>query len=391
MAAHEKKMAEEEIIKQILLKHPELERDQLLERLRNEKNKSGGLIADTTLLRLIAAEYGIKIAQNRIYEQKFSINHVFPGLNDVTVTGRIVAVYPSRTFEGKRPGKFASVVISDKDGILRVMLWNDKAELVELSQLKTGQIVRFSHGYTREDRDGKAELHLGDKSKVEINPPDISAEDLPIIGKFGTKIRDITGTQKTVHLAGFVKKIFPPSTFVRQDQTGGTVMRMILADDTGEIPVVIWNEKTDEAEQRLKENVGVQIVNARVKATSNHEIEVHVDTSTYISISSINEQSTKIASLSESMKSVNVEGEVSTEPESREVKTAKGETVKLTVFNLKDETGTVKVLAWRNHAEIASNLKLSDRVLLKNVYAKEGFENGLELSTRTWTSITVLH
>ncbi len=47
------------------------------------------------------------------------------------------------------------------------MLWNDKAELVEKNELKTGQIVCFSHGYTREDRSGKTELHLSVKSEVE--------------------------------------------------------------------------------------------------------------------------------------------------------------------------------------------------------------------------------
>jgi hypothetical protein len=91
------------------------------------------------------------------------------------------------------------------------------------------------------------------------------------------------------------------------------------------------------------------------------------------------------------MKSASVEGAVATEPVSREVKTSRGETVKLTVFDLKDDSGTVKVLAWRDHADVAGSLKLGDRILLKNVYAKVGFEEKIEVSTRSGTSITVLH
>jgi hypothetical protein len=82
---------------------------------------------------------------------------------------------------------------------------------------------------------------------------------------------------------------------------------------------------------------------------------------------------------------------VATQPESREVKTSEGETVKLTVFDLEDDSGTVKVLAWRELADVAGNLRFGDRILLKNVYTKVGFEEKLEVSTRSGTSIIVLH
>jgi replication factor A1 len=87
---------------------------------------------------------------------------------------------------------------------------------------------------------------------------------------------------------------------------------------------------------------------------------------------------------------VNVEGEVSVTPVSREVTTSKGETVKLAVFELKDDTGTVRVSAWRKHAEAVNSLRVGDRVRLTNVYVKKGFGDKIELSTRNATSITVL-
>jgi ssDNA-binding replication factor A large subunit len=290
-------MAAQEIIQQILLKRPDVGREQVLERLRTEQERSGGLIADATLLRLIASEFGVEIPQDKFYEEKFSISHLCAGLNDVSVSGRIIAVYQSRTFEGKRPGKFASVIVSDRQAVIRVMLWNEKAEAVDSGELKMGQIVRFWHGYTKDDRDGKAELHLGDKSRIEIEPQDVRAEDYPIVGNFGTKIKDITSSQKNVHVTGFVKKVFPSSSFVRQDQPVGMVKRIILADDTSEISVVFWNEKAKELEPILRETAKLDLVNARVKATSNGDIEIHADTSTYASVDSISEQTSKSSEL----------------------------------------------------------------------------------------------
>ena len=277
-------MTTEDIIQQILLKHPELNRNQILENLETEKNKTGGLIADETLLRLIAARYGIEIIKRRVY-RKLSISQLVPGLNDVTVTGRVVVVYPPRTFKGERSGKIANLIITDKDATLRVVLWNDKANLIESGELKAGQVILFSHGYTRESRKGEVELHLGSKSQIEIEPKNLNADEYPSIGKFATKINKITEAQKNIHLAGTVKEVFPSSTFTRSDMSIGTVMRLTLADETGEIPVVVWNEKAEELEKSLKINAKLQLANAKVKSTSRGELEVHVNSYTYVEIS----------------------------------------------------------------------------------------------------------
>jgi replication factor A1 len=306
------------------------------------------------------------------------------------VSGRVAAVYPPKTFEGKKSGKYASLIVADKDDVLRVMLWNDKVDLIEKSALKTGNIVRFSHGYTREDRNGKVELHLGDKSEIEINPQNLNPQDYPDIGRFATKISEITTAQKNIHLVGIAKAVFPSSTFTRQDLSTGKVLRFTLSDGTGEVVVVVWNEKAEELELCLKQNVKVQLVNAKAKTTSNRGFEIHVDSSTYVNISENAEPTTKIASLSEDSKNVSVKGEVSTEPVIKEVTTSKGETVKLAVFELKDDTGTIRVSAWRKHAETVNNLKVGDRVLVANAHVKKAFGDRLELSTRNATVITVL-
>jgi replication factor A1 len=273
-------MVTEEIVQKILSKHPEVSRENIYEALETEKNKTGGLIADATLLRLLAAKYGVEIPQERIIDHKLSIGLLVPNLNDVTVTGRIVAVYPAKTFEGMKPGKYASLMVADDGGIVRVMLWNDRASLVESGELKAGQLIRLSHGYTREDRNGKAEMHLGGKSNVEINLQDSAEEDYPSISKFATKIKEISESQQSIHLCGRVKEVFPLSTFARQDQSMGKVLRFTLADVTGEVAVVVWNEKAEELEAVLKRDVQVQLVNAKVK-TNSGGFEVHVDASTY--------------------------------------------------------------------------------------------------------------
>ncbi len=277
-------MESEDIIQQILSRNPEVSLKQILETLESEKKKTAGLIEDTTLLRLIAAKHGVQISQNRSFDQRISIGRLIPGLNNVTVVGRVVGVSQPRTYEGKKPGKFASLMVMDEESIVRVTLWNDKVDSIESGNLKVGQIVRFVHGYTREDRNGKPELHIGERSEIKIEPEDEKGKEKHFVCKFATVIKDITRTQNSIHLQGNVKRLFPATNFTRNDNSEGKVLRFQLADVTGEIPVVVWNEKAEELEKTLRLNSNIQLINARTKPTQNGQYEIHVDQYTYVEV-----------------------------------------------------------------------------------------------------------
>jgi len=383
-------MSTEELLACILSKHPELSRDDIMERLENEKKRMGGLVSEETLMRVIAAEFGIETQESKALAPVLLMKDLIPSLNDITVVGRVVAVFSPKTFVGKRSGKFASLLVSDKSSILRAILWNDKSNLIESGKIKSGQLIRFSHGYTREDRNGNVELHLGEKSEIEINPQHANAKDYPTISRFATKIKEITTAHRNrrINVVGTVKELYAASSFSRQDSSSGKIMRLVLVDGTDAISVVVWNEKVDELEKTLRKGIRLQIVNAKVKKALSDGVEVHVDAGTYVEPLASEEEFVKIGSLKEGLSHVNVRGEVVSKPMLREVKTSKGELVKLVSFELKDETGRIWVSAWRQHADPAKDLKTGDRIIIKNAYVRKGFSEQLEISTRDATSIT---
>ena len=386
-------MKTEEIIGQIRAACPWISTDQILNRLEKEKRKTSGFISDETLLSMIAAEFGCAFSRGDNPVPSLSLADLIPGLNDVTAVGRVLATFPPKAFEGTRKGKFASLLIADKSCVLRVVLWNDKTSLLESGEIGAGQIVRFSHGYTREDLSRKVELHVGDKCEVEVNPKDVKTKDYPGISKFVTKIGELNASYKNkrINIIGTVKKTFPASSFQRKDSSQGRVMRFVLSSYTDEVPVVVWNEKAVELEKTLKVGARLKIVNAKVKkALGGEGLEVHVDAAANAGPLTQDEELLSIADLKDGQSGFTVEGEVATEPTIRDVKTAKGELLKLATFDLKDETGRISVSAWRKQAEIAGHLKLGDKIIVKEAYAKKGFGDQLEISTRTHTSITVL-
>jgi replication factor A1 len=383
-------MTTHDLIQEILQKNPLVNKEQILEKLKNEKTRTGGLLSDETLLRLIAAKFGVQVQQKTIHNNGIlPTNRLFAGLYDVTVAGQLIAVFPAKTFQGaEKSGKFATLMLMDKEGILRVVLWNEKAELVERHELKAGQIVRLIHGYTREDRYGKTELHLGNKSQIEFEP-ETKTQECPSIEKFTTRIETLNTTCGCVNLSGEVKEILSESSFIRSDTSVGTVTRLTLADDSGLVTVVFWNEKATELENTLKANARLLLINARVKEIQNGGLEVHVDSNTFIDVQAAQVKFTKIANLVADQ-IVNFEGIVCDVRENRDVTTSKGETIKLSVFDLKDDGGSVRVSAWREHAEAFKDLKMSDKVVLQNIYVKKGFGGKIELATRTTTLASIV-
>jgi hypothetical protein len=74
----------------------------------------------------------------------------------------------------------------------------------------------------------------------------------------------------------------------------------------------------------------------------------------------------------------------------REVKTSRKEKVKVASFVATDGADRINVSLWRKFAEFAKELSPGTRILLKNVYAKRGFADQLELTSRASTEIEVL-
>jgi replication factor A1 len=272
----------EEIVRHILLHSHGLTREEVVMTIEKKKAASGGFLTEEAAARLVAAERGVEIklkeTRPRIY-----IHQLVSGLNDVTVSGRVLLVNIPQIFP--RPdgnGQLARLLIADKTGTVKVVLWNDKAE--SSRKIRLGQIVKVLHGYVRRGRDGEMELHVGQRGDVQIDLSGVEESDFPSIKDFCDKIANITKAHGKVNVEGVIKAIYPVSTFQRRDGTQGKVIRMVLEDETGRIPVVFWNEKTEEVVE-AKEEMAVLLMNAKVRKDRQNELlELHAESFTNVEI-----------------------------------------------------------------------------------------------------------
>ena len=277
-------MGSEHVIEEILGARPDLTRQEILERIERKKKGAGKFFTDETAARIVASDLGVEILQKPL-RLEILIQDLVSGLNDVTVTGRVITVYPPQTFTRRdwTQGKLARLLIADRSGTLKVVLWDDKTALVDTGKVEQEQIIKISHGYVREGLDGKLELHVGSRGDIQIS-----------LDAVETKYPSIT----------------------------------------------LWIKKVAE----IKEEGGP----------------------------------------------ITVEGTIATTPTVREVVTSRNEKVAVASFELRDDTGKIGVSAWRKLAEVVKKLAVGTRIKIKNAYVRKGFADRFELTSRSFTSIDIL-
>jgi ssDNA-binding replication factor A large subunit len=185
------------------------------------------------------------------------------------------------------------------------------------------------------------------------------------------------------------------STVKRQ----GQVVRLTIADRTGRIAVVLWNERAETAKMVQLGQI-VRVKHGYVRRSKYGPIELNVAERGDLQVSPSDVVETdfpqmknsehfpfRIIDLKEGSDVHVLEGMIKTQPTLKEVTTKSGEKVPVTSFELEDSTGKIRVSAWRKHAEKIAELNAGSKVVLKNTYVKRGLRNQLEITTRASTEI----
>ena len=382
----------EGIIEQILSSGASSSREEVWRRINEKKRVAGGFLTDETAARLVASELGVDVELEDAYSMEFPIGELVLGLNNVSVVGRVVFVYPLQNYTRKNGvgGQFERLIVADKTGMLRVLLWDNKTSLMRDCNVTRGQILRVLHGYVREARDGQLELHLGNRGELQVNPEDVKESDFPAAESFLEGIGKLAKNRKKASVAGVVESVSSLKVFQREDKTEGKVLRLTLKDASGSVAVVFWNGKAD-AFKDLRVGERLQVLDARVKERIDGGLELHVEDRAFVErLPPVAEEFLKIGDLVNEGGPVSVEGVVRTKPVKREVSTGRGEKVLVASFELEDDSGGIWVSAWRKHAAFAEQLAVGIRVRLKNVYVRRGFGDAFELATRVSSEIEVV-
>ena len=365
----------EDIIKRILALKPNLTREAVERLIDEERAKAAGLLTEEAAAHLVASNLGLDGAGERI-EAKLKIGDLTTGLSDVSLTGRVIHLFPAHTFERRdgREGKVLRMILGDSTGSVAVVFWDEKADHVVATKVSTGKIVRVLHGYTRERR-GEIEINVGNRGQLYLEPMDAVEEDFPQADSFYKTPGEIH-SPGTVNLVGVVVDKFPVSTFERRDGSKGKVARLVLEEGGGRTNLVLWDDKADEASDTAV-GTRLRVTGGNARRRDNGNIEVHTNYGTIIDILEVGvlpeepvAHWTKLGNLREGMRSVNVAGRVAHIGSERVFTRRDGSTGRVASVLMEDETGTVRLSLWDDDVDLTNDLEAGSILTVENGYTR---------------------
>jgi replication factor A1 len=366
----------ETIVEDILSKRRELSQEQVLALIEEKKQEGHGLLSDEGAARLVAEELLIQTRGTELGRMR--IKDLVPGLNDVTISGRILLIWPPQDFQRKdgTPGRVMRIVLADKSERLRCAIWDRHVDVLSRLGDLQGRVLRLGHAYTRQGLAGDTEVHAGDRSSIEIDPADMPKSDLPEFGELFTPLGKLAAGANQVNAVGIVQSEPRRYDFAKEERTG-SVLRAFIADESGSIPLVAWNERAEEL-RNLKSGTIVQALNARVRLDRNGGPELHVESRSQVQIletppSYLKLPVTKTCKITElgPRGSVNLTAAVFALGSVQEIKRPSGEVTKVARLLVSDDTGIVSVSLWDDKADIVSSLHEGDIIEMSGVSARE--------------------
>ena len=160
----------EELLSKLLEAAPELSRSVIEDRIAEKKDKIGsGYLTDQGALFLVASDLGISLEQSQRIE--IELKDLFVGAKEVTVESRILNMSPTKQFTKKdgTPFLLRTMTVYDSNSTVSVKLWDEKANLPGIEELKPGDLVKIIKAYVKSDLTGAPTINIGSGASIETS------------------------------------------------------------------------------------------------------------------------------------------------------------------------------------------------------------------------------
>lgn len=272
----------EMLINKLIDLKPDLTRTVIEEKIKQKKDKIGaGYLTDQGALFLIAADLGVTLAEPPKIEM--SLKDLYVGAKEVSLQTRILSVSPSKQFTRKDGSPFflRTLTVYDKDGTASVKLWNEKANLPGIEQLKPGDMIKIIKAYVKSDLTGAPTINIGSGSNIE---PTQEKGNIPTIEDITKDISSLVENQKDLVVSGILNGPVNSMEFSNRNGEKNTALRFQLKGKDGDVKrVVLWGKNETDIPNVIPSGAKVKLLGVKTKV-GNQGIEVHGNDSTLIQI-----------------------------------------------------------------------------------------------------------
>jgi ssDNA-binding replication factor A large subunit len=238
-------------------------------------NELSGLVSEEGAIYIVANDIGVKLDAERPKKEADTakIEDITEAKVPTSLVCKVIRKYDKVTFQSKSgsEGSVQSVLVGDETGVIRIVFWNEKTEV--LDNIQDGDILSIINAYTRENTNSeRIEIHFGQYSDIEVNSEGVTIElpaytpkDIEFTEK---KITEMAEGDKNVKITGIVTDydiprfyLGCPECFKKVQQDDGKqmcaqhgevtaqkipIVNMIIDDSTGTIAVVGFRDRAEQ-------------------------------------------------------------------------------------------------------------------------------------------------
>ena len=272
----------EDLLSKLLENAPELSRSVIEERISEKKEKIGsGYLTNEGALFLVASDLGISLQESQ--KTEIELKDLFVGAKEVTLQSRVLNLSPAKQFTKKdgTPFFLRTMTVYDANSRVSVKLWDEKATLPEIENLKPGDLIKIIKAYVKSDLTGSPTLNIGSGATIEATK---STSNIPLIDSITVDVGEIKENQKDLVVAGNIAGMISLLEFTNSKGQPSTALKFRLKSKTGNlISVVLWGKDEAILPKIVSSNAEIKLYGVRTK-TGNQGLEIHGNDATIIEI-----------------------------------------------------------------------------------------------------------
>lgn len=277
----------ESLLNKLLEQKPELSRSDIQQMINKKKEKIGaGYLTDQGALFLIAADLGTSL--NEQLKVEMGLKDLYIGAKEITLESRVMNVYPAKQFSRKDGSQFLlrTMTVYDSDSRAKVKLWDEKANLPGIENLKPGDLVKIIKAYVKSDMTGTPIINVGSGSNLETS--DIESK-IPLLDSITEDVSGVKENQQNLVISGILDGDIRITEFTNFKGQPGKALHLRLKGKDGAITrVVLWNADEKSIPKTITAGAKTRLIGVRTKR-GQQGLELHGDEGTVIEIEGADE------------------------------------------------------------------------------------------------------
>jgi len=272
----------EELLEKIQEQKPELTKQDIDDRIKQKIEKIGpGYLTEEGALFLIAKDLGISLKQT--LKTEMSLKDIYVGAKDVSIESRVLNISPTKQFSRKDGSPFLlrTMTVYDNDSAVSVKLWDEKANLPGIEELKPGDLIKIIKAYIKSDLNGSPTINVGSGSNIEATNKE---SKIRAVDELTIDASEVKENQSNLVVSGKIDGSITTLEFTNRRGEPGKGLKMRLkGNDDATKGVVIWGKDESFLPKVIPQNAKVRLLGVRTKV-GNQGLEIHGNEATLIEI-----------------------------------------------------------------------------------------------------------